>query len=278
MGVSGLDPGHETWLLSVVWPEGVDTPDGLRYFAMARGEGAPKPYHYRWLLPRLLGEDKKKWRAVSLGSLAGMVPAMRWLTGRWAPGLFVFTLDGVAGTAHRYPVLTDAPAMLAAIMAAAATRQKRWTLAVVLSVLAGTMKESSPVFAATYSTNLLPLVGLISPAVMAMIEPGDDIPGEGFSHDCLTHPVWAAWWKRRGQAVDWKLWVLPWGGLLAGLRGDFRTVSTVVASHAQCVAAVDTERLTQWAWPVLAENTVDVMGKSWPVALTAGWFNPWRTP
>lgn len=113
---------------------------------------------------------------------------------------------------------------------------------------------------------------------MATIEPGDDVPGEGFSHDCLTRPFWAAWWKRRGQAADWKLWVLPWGGLLAGLRGDLRTVSTVAAAHAQCVAAVDTERLTQWAWPVLAENTVDTMGEAWPVALVAGWFNPWRTP
>lgn len=77
-----LDPGHKEWLLGVIWPEGVDTPDGLRYLAMARGDGAPKPYHYRWLLPRLLGEDKTKWRAVSIGSLLGMVPAMRWMTGR----------------------------------------------------------------------------------------------------------------------------------------------------------------------------------------------------
>ena len=62
-----LDPGHKEWLLGVIWPEGVDTPDGLRYLAMARGDGAPKPYHYRWLLPRLLGEDKTKWRAVPRG-------------------------------------------------------------------------------------------------------------------------------------------------------------------------------------------------------------------
>lgn len=35
-----LDPGHKEWLLGVIWPEGVDTPDGLRYLAMARGDGS----------------------------------------------------------------------------------------------------------------------------------------------------------------------------------------------------------------------------------------------
>ena len=271
-----LDDEHRAWLTAVIDPDGQITPDGLRYEAMARGEGAPKPYHYRWLLPRLLGTDRVRWRRVSWWSVLAMIPAMRLLTGKWSTGLFVLTADGVTGSARKYPVLVDAPAMLLAILTAAAARRRMWVTSVVLSLVAGATKETAPVFAACYAWNPVPLVGLLAPAVRSFTEPGPDVEGEGFSHACLTDPLWASWWARRDRAFDVKLWVAPWGGLLAGLKGDPKTAVTVAASYAQCVAAVDAERIYQWAWPVLAENTVQRGDDVWPLALVAGWFNPWK--
>jgi hypothetical protein len=46
-------------------------------------------------------------------------------------------------------------------------------------------------------------------------------------------------------------------------------------AYAQTIMAVDTTRLVQWAWPVLADNITD--DDRWPIALAACWFNPWRS-
>jgi hypothetical protein len=127
------DPYH-AWLLSLVEP-GTVTADGWRYVAMAQGKTVPRPYHYRWLMPRLLGADTRTWAAASAAAIVAMVPAMRWLTGKWSPGLFALPLEGVGGMARSYPVVVDPFAMLAAIVAAAATRHRNLPVAVAASAL-----------------------------------------------------------------------------------------------------------------------------------------------
>ena len=82
------------------------------------------------------------------------------------------------------------------------------------------------------------------------------------------------WVAREGTAQDWRLYVAPWGGLLAGMHGDRRTVTALLLAYAQLLVAVDTSRLTAWAWPVLADNVTD--REWWPLALAASYFNPWR--
>ena len=260
--------------MNTAWDDlGTLSSDSWRYLALAKGEGAPKPYHYRWLWPKVLGEDRKKWARVSTASAVGMVPAMWWLTGNPASGLFVFTLHGVWDMARRHPVLTDAPSMLAAIVAAAATKHRRWEIAVAASLVAGAGRETAPVFAALYAWHPLPLVGLISPLIRERQPEGPDITDD-FSHDCVVRPVGAAYQARQGQAKDWRLWVAPWGGLLAGGRGDARTALTLLAAYAQTLVAVDTTRLVQWAWPVLADNVTRTQW--WPAALAVSTFNPYR--
>lgn len=253
---------------------GTMAPDTWRYHQMAQGEGAPRPYHYRWLLPRLLGTDRKRWSYTSQAAVVAMVPAMRWLTGKWSPGLFVFTLHGVWGNVRLHPGITDPVAMLAAIVAAGAVLHRRWGVAVTASLVAGASKESAPLFAAVYASHPLPLVGLLSPAVMATIPAGPDIDGDDFSHQCVTEPAKAVWKVREDTAQDWRLYVAPWGGLLAGVIGDRRTVAALVLAYGQLLLAVDTNRLTAWAWPVLADNATD--RDWWPLALAGSYFNPWR--
>lgn len=268
------DDLHRDWLRSLIAHSDIVPPDGWRYIALAEGTPVPRPYHYRWLAPRVLGADSAKWSTANAVSVAAMVPAMRWLTGKWGPGLFAFTLDGVWTLARRYPVVTDPMAQLAAIIAAAATKQRRWGIATAASLIAGAIRETAPVFAAAYADHPLPLIGLIAPAIRHRHPEGPDV-ADDFSADAVRQPLWAAWWVRRDSSRDPKLWLTPWGGLLAGVRGDRRTILTLAVAYAQTVAAVDTTRLVQWAWPVLADNATD--DNRWPLALAASWFNPWRS-
>lgn len=263
------------WASDTLNPPGELTADGWRYMAMAAGHGAPTPYHFRWALPALLGEDKAKWAAMSRGSVVAMVPAMRLLTGSWQAGLFVFNLDGVWGMARKYPVVVDQAAMLAAVLSAAAARRRRLFTSAALALVAGSVKETAPVFAAAYAWHPIPLVGLVAPLARMSVEPGDDVTDD-FSHEAIRRPIESAWWVRRGKAFDPKLWVAPLGALIAGFRGDPRTLVTLLLAYGQTAVAVDTTRLAQWAWPVLAENTVEACGKRWPIALVAHWFNPWK--
>ena len=252
---------------------GQKSSDGWRYQAMARGEGAPKPYHYRWLMPQILGEDQARWQAANTVACAAMVPAMWWLTGSPTVGLFTFTLYGVWGMSRKFPFITDPVAMAAAIVAAAATKHRRWEVAVATALLAGGARETAPVFAALYAWHPLPLIGLVSPAVMSRKPEGPDITDD-FSHTCVVDPFKAVWQVRKDTATDWHLYLAPLGGLWLGARGDLRTTLTLIAAYAQLLVAVDTSRLTAWLWPVLADNLSQ--DPRWPVAFAASAANPWK--
>lgn len=252
-------------------------PDAHRYL-VAHDVGAPRPFHYRWLVPYLCRGDRRRFTVVCYASLAAMVVAMRWHTGRWPPGLFVAGLPGIVGTARYCPTLVDAPAMALAILAAAACRRGQWGLSVVAALAAGATKETAPVFAALYAWSPLPLAGLAAPALRHLQPEGQDIfdPADRASR-ALHHPFEAAWAARQGRGCDPKLWLAPWGACLAGLaEPDPQTVLTVAAAYAQCAVATDNARLYQWAWPVLAENTTRVTGRWWLAALVAHLANPWK--
>lgn len=270
-----LTPDHQHFLKEKFTNLGEMSPDGWRYFEMARGSGAPKPYHYRWLLPKILGEDRSKWAIASASATILMVPAMKYMTGKWSPGLFVFTLDGVWWMARSYPVITDPVAMLAAIVAAGAVKHKHWCVAVPASLIAGASKEIAPVFAAIYCQHPLPLIGMVSPVIMTQIEPGQDITDD-FSHECVEYPVRSSWITRRGKSKSLENWIYNWGGLLAGIRSDARTMQALILAYTQTIVGVDNDRLVQWAWPVLADNVTD--SDKWPMALIVSHFNPKRSP
>ncbi|QBQ74827.1 hypothetical protein [Caudovirales GX15bay] len=275
LGVWSEPDGLVAWLRAQAAPLGELSSDGWRYLALAERD-VPRPYNYRWLLPKLAGKDRRRWAQATNMSLFAMVPLMRWHTGRWGPGLFLFGLEGVWGHSRRYPVTTDATAMAGAILAAAATRHRRWELAVAASLVAGATKESAPVFAALYAWNPLPLVGLLSPVVRQFAEEGADITDD-FSHQCVIDPYRCAWQVHGGTLGDAKRWIAPWGALLAGLADpSAQTVATLGAGYVQCVRAVDTARLYQWAWPVLAERTVEAAGPWWPLLLLGHLLNPRR--
>lgn len=252
-------------------------PDAQRYL-VAHDQGAIRPFHYRWLTPWFCRSDRRRYTVVSYASLAAMVPAMRWYTGKWSPGLFVFGLPGVWDTARYCPPLVDAPAMALAISSAAAIKRGQWGLGITLSLAAGATKESAPLFAALYAWNPLPLIGFLAPLIRHFQPAGDDVFGpDDFAHYVLDHPFETAWSTRQGRSKDVRLWLTPWGALLLGLTQPNRqTLMTVTAAYGQCAAATDNARLYSWAWPVLADNTVETTGNWWVLALLAHLLNPWK--
>jgi hypothetical protein len=252
-------------------------PDAHRYM-VAHERNVARPFHYRWLTPRICQGDRRRFALIGHGSLAAMIPAMRWYTGRWSPGLFLFGLPGVWDTARYCPPLVDAPAMALAVLSAAAVKQGQWGLGIVLSLAAGATKETAPLFAALYAWNPAPLIGLGAPALRHLQPAGDDVFGpDEFPHYVLDHPFETAWSTRQGRSKDWKLWLAPWGACLAGFGNPTpQTLATLAAAYGQCIGATDNARLYQWAWPVMADNTVKAAGSWWLVALIAHLLNPWK--
>lgn len=247
------------------------TPDGLRYVAMAEGRRVPRPFHFRWLLPRLCGVGQTNWRAVQVATTVGLIPAGWWYGGFGWRGLFVglsvVGLAGVWNVAWRFPVLVDAPAMCVALIAAAVLPTSV-PAAVLVACVAGMMKESAPLFAALWAWSPWPLVALLFPALRACQRPGDDVL-DAENAWILRHPWRASRKCHAGQWFDTQLWVAPWGALLAGVTATPQTIITLVAAYGQTLIATDTVRLYMWAWPVLAAGAADRIPTSWllPVLL-----------
>lgn len=51
-------------------------PDGARYLHLAAGNQVPRPFHLRWLLPKVCGVNPVRWWAVWLASWLIMFAAM----------------------------------------------------------------------------------------------------------------------------------------------------------------------------------------------------------
>jgi hypothetical protein len=265
---------YQSKILDMLNFNGILTSDGWRYLKLSE-RSVPKPYNYRWIIPQIAKRDRRKWSAISAISSILMIPGMKLLTGKWSSGFFMFGLSGIWPFAKKYPVLVDPPAMCSAIFAAAFVKRKQWFLATLFSLFSGASKEVGPIFASLYAWHPLPLVGLASPAVRHFVDEGEDITDD-YSHEILIHPFENAWISRKDRLYDPKLWIYPWGVCLIGfLNGDRRTILTLLAAYGQCIRANDTIRLYQWAWPVLAENTVNTLPEKYiPAGLLLHYFNP----
>ena len=251
------------------------TPDGARYFAAAKQRVA-RPFHLRWLLPKVCGQEYTRWLWVSrvaivlFGVLTAMYCRSPWL-------VCVAFLPGVAFS-WKYPVLVDAVGMAGAL-AAAVVFPYCWPAAVVIVLIVGCVRETAPVWAALYAWNPLLLIGLVPVAVRALQKAGGDVL-DAENAWILAHPFAASRKYHRGLWLDWSVMVAPWGGLLAGLAGfDLRLGAALAVGYGQTLMATDTVRLYQWAAPVMALACTQVL-PSWalPFVAVSVLFNPWKGP
>lgn len=256
------------------------SPDGGRYWAAASGHAVPRPFAWRWLLPTLCGPRPRAWQTIAWLSLIASAAGVAALAGDWRHALAAGLLTAGLPAARynvTHPVLVDQPAMATAIWAAVCVEHHIWWLAILLVLVAGTMRETAPVFAALYAWNPVLLVGLVPVAIaMLVIRTGPDIPT--FANDrthqwILAHP-WQAG-RKYHHLLDPTL-VAPWGGALAGLANlDVQLAVTLAVAYSQLLVATDTVRLYQWAAPVLVCAAVGAVPVAWlPVLVIVTVWNP----
>lgn len=249
------------------------TPDGARYIAASHRRVA-RPFHLRWLLPRLCGDSVRRWTIVSrtaviaVGLLTALYAGSPWMA-------CVAFLPGIAFN-WRHPVLVDATGMALAL-AAAVVFPYCWPAALALALVAGCVRETAPVWSAIYAWHPLLLVGLVPVAVRWLMRQGDDVL-DAENRWIIDHPVKASLKYHAGQWANPLVMVTPWGGLLVALAGlTVQLEVALAAAYAQLAVATDSVRLYQWAAPVLALAAVDTV-PPWalPFVAIGVVFNPWK--
>lgn len=271
------------WLAVVYAQPQQVSPDGERYVAMAVGVTQPSPFHRRWILPAILGKDKHAWRAATGLALCVTAPAMAgYVGGPWwkqlaAAALFC-GLPGVFRLNVFFPILVDAPALLFALGSALAWRTGQPVWAVAFVLMAGAMKESSPIFAAIYAWTPWLLVGLVAARWWGASKPdGDKHSGVGMVE--LVRRTWG--WHDPLQAATF---LVPWGALAVlfplGCRLDVLTAQALLAlavGYGQLLIATDRSRLFQWAAPCVIAVALRGDWSPWlTVACVVHPFNPYR--
>lgn len=251
------------------------TPDGRRYL-MAAERRVARPFHYRWLLSAVCGTRPRRWIVTAYTSAVLFTTGVAVYSRSWWA---IPLVAGWAGTVRfnvRNPILVDLPAMAAAVWAANAADHRMWWAAVPLVLLAGAIKETSPVFAALWAWHPALLIGLVPVAVRHLQPAGDDCLDDE-NRWILDHPVRASV-KYHRPLPAW-VWVLPWGaGLVAVPELGLGGWVCVAVAYCQCAVATDTVRLYQWAAPVMAAATVGAVDpRWWPVIAAVHLVNPFRT-
>jgi hypothetical protein len=266
------------------------SPDGRRYLAAGAGRAVPYPFALRWLLPWICEASVRRWQVCAIVHLLALPPLTTLWLSFWihddvlltVGGLLMCGLAGIWRIQLHRPVLVDSPAVAWSLGAAVLVQHEMWVAALLAVVVAGSIKETAPVFAACYAWHPLLLLGLLAPLVRRLIStPGPDPMGE---ESLLRHPLRAGTLSHMDRWFDARSMIAPWGaGVLAVLATDQRiipmVVITTVLAYAQLLFATGTVRLYQWAAPPVVLAAVGVIPAGWAVAvLLAHLLNPWPGP
>lgn len=263
-------------------------PDAARYMYAGAGVPVPRPFHLRWMLPWFCGQDLKTWRIVwtiSWPLLATGMFAWRLAAGDdWriatAAVVLLLALPGILGPTVSIPVQVDLPSTAVTVCGLALFElghPAQQAAAVVLFVVAATMRESAPVWAALALWSPWPLLALAAPLIAHRLRaPGPD-PISPKLQDIADHPFRTALEHHAGRWRDGWLMVAPWGACLGALyQPSVQVVVVVAVAYLQLLAATDTVRLLHHAaGPFLAATAAATIPIEWlplVVALHVVWF------
>lgn len=265
-------------------------PDAARYWLAGNGTPVARPFNLRWLLPTVCRQHVRRWWAVwSVSWPLAAAAAVLWAHGRgasWgvsaAAAALLLALPGVLGPKVARPVGVDLPALALGLTAAACFANHLPAAGVLVVLVAASVRETAPVAVALWCWSPLPLVGLVVPAVTALVRRPqlDEVTAQPLLRHVHEHPVRSALEHHRGAWRDAWQTVAPWGATLASLLAlTPQVVVTVVVAHLQLLVATDNVRLTQTlAGPVVALAAAQVFPPHWlplVVVLHAAW---WRQP
>lgn len=264
-------------------------PDAERYLLMGSGEAAASPFNLRWLLPKICGGSQKRWWIVWWISLPvsilgcfwwGMAIGYGWAASL-AAGVMLVSLSGITGVR---PVEVSLPAMAISILSAAALSQGLWPVAIALSLVAGCIKETSPVWIALWTFNPIPLIGLIAPLIRRLVsKPNANDPVTDANPILIRvreDPVLSSLEHHRGMWRNGWVMVLPWGLTLAALyKPSVALVVLLVVSYAQLLVATDLSRLLHSsAGPAMALAAAHNLPSQWLLLLVVVQVMWWRPP
>jgi hypothetical protein len=255
-------------------------PDAARYLAAADGVPVSRPFFLRWSLPWVCGSEVRAWWwcwGASWVVLAGSMIWWRLEAGdgwrvAFAACVLLLALPGILGPSAVIPVGVDLPATALTVLAVALLEAGDPTQvvgAVFVAMLAGTVKETAPIFAALFAWHPVLLVGLVAVGVRWVYASrrgriGPDPLGAKFQQ-IADHPVRASFEAHAGQWRNAWIMAAPWGVCLAALyRPSLQVVVALVAAYALVVVATDTVRLYQHAaGPVLAVAAANNLPTEW---------------
>lgn len=260
-------------------------PDAARLWIAAGGDAVSRPFHLRWLLPTINGQQIGRWWATwGIGWAMVVIGMASW---RWAAGdpwqlvigatVLLVALPGILGPQVSIPVQVDLPATGWALVGVALLEVGWWPLALTCFAIAASIRETTPIWAALWAWSPVPLVAFAVVAVAAVIRKSGADPLGGEFQRIADHPVHTALEYHRGRWRDGWLMVAPWGLGLAGLVGaDARLALVLLAAYAQLLVATDTVRLVQHAAsPAVAVAAVAVIPVEWlwlALVLHVAWF------
>lgn len=248
-------------------------PDAARYLYAGQGHRVARPFNLRVLLPWVCRDDVKRWRAVWLASWIVAAGGVFW----WASDMgaaraaaavaLCLALPGVLGPPVVRPVGVDLPALAVSVVAVAAVHHGWWPLGVALILVAASIKESSPVFAAVWAWHPILLVGLVVPLVVSLVRRPelDVLTKQPMLREVHDHPVRTALREHRHVWRDGWIMVGGWGVCLAALYApSWPVVVVLVVAYAQLLVATDTVRLIHTAaGPALAVAAAAVIPSEW---------------
>lgn len=249
-------------------------PDSARYMLAGTGESVARPFNLRWLLPTVCRNSAKRWWLAWALSWPVAAAGMAWWGYEsglvWqqciAAAVLVLSLAGVWGPHVVRPVGVDLPAMALSIVAVAALHAGLWPVALIVILIAGSVKETSPVFAALWAWHPVMLVGLLSPLVIGLFNRPelDDVTKSPVLRHVHDHPIRASWEHHVGKWRDPRM-VVQWGACLAAfVEPSVRVVAVTAVAYAQLAVATDTYRLIHTAaGPLLALVAVQVIPLPW---------------
>lgn len=264
-------------------------PDSSRYILAGRGVAVARPFNLRWLLPTVCGNSAKRWWLAWGLSWPIAAAGMVWWSFElnltvWqglTAAVLVLSLAGVWAPHVCRPVSVDLPAMAVSIVAVAALEAGWWPLAVALVLVAASIKETSPVFAALWAWNPILLAGLLVPVVVSFWRrPAlDEVTAQPVLKRVHDHPVRSAWEHHAGKWRDPRM-VVQWGPCLAALyRPTWQVAAVLAAAYAQLAVATDIYRLVHTAaGPLLAIVAVQQIPTPWlgvaAAVAAAYWLRP----
>jgi hypothetical protein len=261
--------------------------DGLRYLHSGAGQPTPYPFMLRWLLPWLCGTSVRRWQWCTTAHLLMLPPLITLWMEPWIPdarlrimgGLLVCGFSGIWRSHLCRPVLVDAPAMAWSIAAALLFQHDQWAAGILAAVVAGSIKETAPIFTACFAWNLLGLLGLLAPLVRGVTaSTGEDPVGEA---SMLRDPLRTGRLAHMGRWLDPMAMVAPWGVAILAVfttRPDIvlMLAVTVALAYGQLLLATGTVRLYQWAGPPVVLGAASVIPSNWAIGLLVlHQFNPW---